>query len=352
MGGDGPFPPWATAPELIMNTTILSGDRLPVRYGRGKWSLAALMVLVVILLGSCASPPATVAPRTRAEAIPPGAIKVVPTLDTLPPRLHSDEYEVPVPLDSAVNTAGGEDSAFVMPDGNTLYFFFTPDVSIPAEKQLLDGVTGIYVSREQNGRWQPATRVVLQSENKLALDGCAFVQGDTMWFGSAREGNYRGVDIWTARLKDGRWTDWQNAGEQLNLAYEVGELHITADGNEMYFHSPRSGGQGEYDIWVTNRADGEWQLPQNVGVVNTTGTEGWPFVTQDGNELWFTRTYQGSPAIFRSKRANGQWQPPELVISQFAGEPSLDNAGNIYFTHHFFKDGRMIEADIYVAYRK
>ena len=39
-------------------------------------------------------------------------------------------------------------------------------------------------------------------------------------------------------------------------------------------------------------------------------------------------------------------------ISQFAGEASLDNKGNIYFTHHFYKDGVMLEADIYVAYKK
>ena len=40
-----------------------------------------------------------------------------------------------------VNTSGREDSPFLLPDGQTLYFFFTPDVSIPAEKQLFDGVT-------------------------------------------------------------------------------------------------------------------------------------------------------------------------------------------------------------------
>jgi hypothetical protein len=41
-----------------------------------------------------------------------------------------------------------------------------------------------------------------------------------------------------------------------------------------------------------------------------------------------------------------------LIISQFAGESSVDNEGNIYFTHHFYKDGVMLEADYYVAYRK
>jgi hypothetical protein len=97
---------------------------------------------------------------------------------------------------------------------------------------------------------------------------------------------------------------------------------------------------------------GGWLAPRNIETVNTTETDGWPSLNYDGNELWFTRIYQGSPALYRAKKINGEWRDPELIISQFAGESSIDRAGNIYFTHHFFKDGVMLEADIYVAYRK
>ena len=47
--------------------------------------------------------------------------------------------------------------------------------------------------------------------------------------------------------------------------------------------------------------------PQNVEIVNNPEDGGWPFVTQDGNELQFTRMYMGSPAIFSSKKDNGEW---------------------------------------------
>lgn len=316
------------------------------------------MVIAITLIGGCADsagPVITPTPLleiTREEAIPASAVKMTPENDALPPILHSDEFEAPIPLGQGVNTAGGEDSAFITQDGSALYFFFTPDVSIPAEKQLFDGVTGIWVSQKQNGEWGIAQRVVLQGEDELALDGCVFVQGDEMWFCSARAGNYRGVDMWIARYQEGRWADWQNAGSKLNVDYGVGELHVTVDGKEIYFHSSRDGGSGGADIWVTRLSNGEWQEPENVEAVNTPDTEGWPFITQDGKGLWFTRFYMGSPAIFRSYKVDGEWGEPELIISQFAGEPSLDNQGNLYFTHHYFEDGKMIEADIYVAYRK
>jgi len=69
--------------------------------------------------------------------------KMTPEKDIYPPILYSDEWEEPVPLPYPVNTAGGEDSPFIMPDGKTLYFFFTPDVSAPLEQQVVDGVTGV-----------------------------------------------------------------------------------------------------------------------------------------------------------------------------------------------------------------
>lgn len=319
------------------------------------WKALTVIIATILLLSGCSGQTALskeTPPKSRLESIPLTAVKQSPSSDRLPPQLHSSEFQQPMPMDSAVNTAGAEDSAFITPDGNSLYFFFTPDGTIPAEKQLTDGVTGIYLSRKVGGQWQPAERVLLQKADDVSLDGCVLVQGNQMWFCSARVGNYRGVDMWTAEYKGGKWTNWQNAGKLLNQDYEMGEMHITADGNEIYFHSGRAGGKGGYDIWVTRKVNNEWQTPENIEAINTADTEGWPFVTQDGKELWFTRWYLGSPAIFRSQKINGQWSKSELIISQFAAEPSLDNEGNLYFTHHFYWDGVQLDADIYVAYRK
>jgi hypothetical protein len=181
----------------------------------------------------------------------------------------------------AQSTPQGEDSAFVTPDGNTLYFFFTPDVNVPAEQQVLEGVTGIYVSKKQDGAWGTAERIILQDSGKLALDGAEFVQSDTMWFASAREG-YTGVNYFTAQFKDGKWTNWQYVDDKLMKAYRMGEMHITAEGNTLHFHSDRSGGKGGLDIWASQKVNGEWQTPENVAAFNTEGNEGWPFLTQNG----------------------------------------------------------------------
>lgn len=310
-----------------------------------------VLILLVFVLASGCQPAAPAVPMVSiTEAIPPDAIKFSPEMDAAPPILHTDAWQQPVPLPGAPTTAGLEDSPFITPDGSTLYYFFTPDADVPAEGQLVDGVTGIYASHRENGTWGDPQRILLQDPGKLAMDGCIFVQGQTIWFCSVREGNAREIDIYTASLENGVWTNWQSAGEPINVEYQVGELHITADGQQLYFHSLRPGGQGEMDIWVLNRVDGAWAPPENVTAVNTPGSEGWPYISPDGRELWFTRTYQGSPGIFRSVMTADGWGEPELIVSQFAGEPTLDAVGNLYFTHHYIVNGQIWEADIYVAY--
>lgn len=313
------------------------------------FSIVSLLIVLSILSGCISN-------NHRLDSIPANAVKMTPETDVFPPVLHSDEWEYPIPMPGPINTAGAEDAPVISPDGNLFLFFFTPDVTVPPNEQLFDGVTGIWWTTKENGVWAEPERAILNYG--IALDGPLCIEGDILWFCSARVGNYRDIDIYTAELRNNKWTNWKNAGELLNVDYEVGELYTTTDGNTMFFDSQRDKGFGGKDIWVTNKVNGQWTEPINLGPpINTEFDEGLPYVSPDGKELWFTSWsklgYQG-PAIFRSiKDEFGNWSEPEEIISNFAGDPGLDAEGNIYFTHHFFtEDMQMIEADIYVAYRK
>ena len=285
---------------------------------------------------------------TRESQIPTDAIKVTTQTDLNSPKSLSNEYYDPVPLNGEINTAGAEDSAFIIPNGSALYFFFVPDVRVPITEQVLDPTVGIYVSKYNQGIWSEPTRIVLQDKGKLAMDGCEFVQDNIMYFCSAREG-YTGLHWFKAEFVDGKWQNWENADQLLKTEeFETGELHISPDGKELYFHSRRAGGMGGLDIWVSRNINGEWSTPEIVDAVNSDGDEGWPALSPDGNELWFSRNY----GVWRSKKVDGKWQEPEEMFAPLCGEPSIDESVNVYFTHHFFDGDTMIEADIYIARKK
>lgn len=310
-------------------------------------TLFAVLVTVLLLTGCGEQEHSSEHPiLSREAALPHDREKVVPAQDRSPPVMHSDEFEEPVPV-ADINTAGAEDSPFIHAKSNDLYFFFTPDVRVPVEKQLVDNVTGIYLARWENGAWQAPRRVWLQEPGKLSLDGCAFVQDALLLFCTVREG-YTGVHWFSATRQEGQWGDWQQA--DFPSDFEVGELHIHQ--NTLYYHSSRTGGKGGLDIWTLTREEDSWKNPANLAAVNTEADDGWPYITPHGKELWLTRTYQGTPALFRSLHKNGTWTTPTLMVSSFAGEPTLDQEGNLYFVHHYYREGEMIEADLYVAYRK
>ena len=282
----------------------------------------------------------------RHGAIPSTANKGDPATDLHPPILHSDEFEEPVPM-PVINTAGGEDAPFIPAGRSEMYFFFGAVLEEDPAIAIRDPVNGIWVSKQVGGQWQEPTLVWLQGYDELALNGCPVVDGNEMFFCTARAG-HTGLVWYRAEYQDGAWGNWSLA--DIPAEHEVGEFHI--HGDELYYDSPRAGGMGGHDIWKLTRVNGQWTNPENVAAVNTDAEEVRPYLTPDGNELWVTQWVLGSPALVRSKRVDGEWQAPELIISQFAGECTMDAQGNLYFVHHFYENGVMKDADIYVAYKK
>lgn len=103
------------------------------------------------------------------------------------------------------------------------------------------------------------------------------------------------------------------------ISWSVGDHNdghpwISANGEVLFFSSNRPNGQGGYDIWLSQRVDGIWQEPINLGpTVNTAGDEKFP--TLDSDTLYFSsdgKAGMGGLDIFKTYLlADGRWAPPE-----------------------------------------
>lgn len=322
-----------------------------------KYKPTILLLLVLIIILSCFSGCTTNDTKTREEAIPDDAVKMTPETDIFPPVIHSSEWVDPIPMEGPINTAGVEDAPVISPDGNTFFFFFTPDANIPPNEQLLDGVTGIWWCQKQGDSWSEPSRVLL-SKNTV-LDGPVCIHENTLWFASFRVGNYgEDGDIWTATNENEEWKNIENAGQLLNDEYNIGEMYLSGDNNTIYFSRDSTPGSGDIDLFTTTFVNDSWTEPENIGSpVSSYMSDAQPFVNDDETELWFTRLstkgYAG-PSVYRSiKNPNGTWGESEEIVSNFVGDVGMDAAGNLYFTHVFVDESMTkIETDIYVCYRK
>jgi hypothetical protein len=66
---------------------------------------------------------------------------------------------------------------------------------------------------------------------------------------------------------------------------------MTNDGNKIYFSTNRPGGHGGYDIWISEKAEDEWQIPVNAGsAINSHLDETHPSLTNNSDAIYFMRS--------------------------------------------------------------
>jgi outer membrane protein OmpA-like peptidoglycan-associated protein len=193
----------------------------------------------------------------------------------------------------------------------------------------------VYFSRQEYEVWDQA--MPLRGINTQYNEGsvCLSRDGRTMFFArcDSPEG-YGNCDIFTAELQaDSTWGGVRNLG--INVNSKAWDSHPSLGRNEdtLYFASDRIGGFGLSDIWFTTKAkDGHWLPVQNAGpVINTRNNEVSPFVHPVYDVLYFSSNGQnlnfGEFDIYKSNRIDGLWQEPQNI------GPLVNGTGSeFYFT--------------------
>ncbi|MEJ8755456.1 OmpA family protein [Pontibacter sp. H259] len=200
--------------------------------------------------------------------------------------------------------------------------------------QRPDQDENIYISELQNGEWQAPTSISA-TINTNANEGAATISGDgkTLVFTScSRPDSFGDCDLYISYRTGNEWSKPQNMGSGVNSKNWDSQPSLSADGRTLYFSSMRGGGIGKEDIWVTSqKADGTWAAPQNMGVpVNSNGRDLAPFIHVSGSTLYFVSDgHQGLGGldVFMTDLGTSQhWQTPKNLgypLNTHADESSL-----------------------------
>jgi hypothetical protein len=138
--------------------------------------------------------------------------------------------------------------------------------------------------------------------------------GRTMYFNCFNRAATPGSDICVSTLRDGEWTEPQVVGPPISMPeYMEVEPLLSPDGNQLYIMSNRPGGLGAMDIWVSDRVDGEWTEPRNLGApINSEYTDHCLyFAGENWDVAYWTSTRPGgfgANDIWMSRRVDGVWQ--------------------------------------------
>ena len=151
-------------------------------------------------------------------------------------------------------------------------------------------------------------------------EGAQMISLDGQWLvftGCNRNDGWGSCDIYISYLTPQGWSEAINLGGKVNSDQWDSQPSLSPDKRDMYFASRRFGGLGGSDIYVTHSLpNGKWSEPENLGPeINTKGDESCPFIHADNQTLYFTSTglqgYGEDDLFFTKKGPKGDWSVPQ-----------------------------------------
>ena len=208
-------------------------------------------------------------------------------------RLVEDHWSKAVKMAEPVNSDQNEGSGCLSQDGRMLFF-------TACDRKDGAGRCDLYIAYRKGKGWsRPQNLGPAINTGGWESQPCLSIDGQTLYFASDRKGGQGGIDIWMSRLEEGQWTTPVNLGPTINTSGTEKCPFLSFDGQKLYFSSDGHIGMGDMDLFVSTRVnDSTWGEPVNLGYpINTSGDESSIIVSPDG------RT-----AIFSSDKFGGQGQ--------------------------------------------
>lgn len=226
------------------------------------------------------------------------------------------QWSEPVNLGPNINSSSFEFGHCLTPDEDTIYF--------ASDRPGGKGGYDLWCSWKEKEEWVPA-RNMDDSINTSWNENSPFLSSDggVLYFSSTRPYGPGDYDIYSAERKNGVWQMPICLSYPLSTRYSDGWPCLSPDGNQLYFSSDRPGGEGHLDIWMAEKNKGQWVNPINLGdSINQPGWESSPALSPDGNELYFRRdtvTQNRPAAIWHTAKRKEVWQKATKLPSPVNG---------------------------------
>jgi hypothetical protein len=195
----------------------------------------------------------------------------------------------PVRLPDGVNSSANDRAAFVSPDGHWLF--------LASNRPGGAGDYDLYMSWRahvhDDGAWEePVNMTALNTsgfESGPAMSGdWRFGEAELFYVSNPGPGGQAYADIYVVTLNRHGAVGIPSVVSELNSSASEGRPYLSRDGRVIYFQSNRPGGVGGFDIWMSrrDRPDEPWSPPENVTELNTADGDLTPVLSWDGLEMF------------------------------------------------------------------
>ena len=207
----------------------------------------------------------------------------------------STVYGRPDKFSKSFNSKYHDAAVTVTEDGNQMFF---------TRNNFKDGKLGrsddgivklkVFYANKQDDSWGELQSLPFNSDEYSVLHPALSPSGERLYFASDMPGGFGGMDIYYSEKDNGRWNPPVNLGPNVNNEGHQAFPFVAPDGR-IYFASDGHVGLGGYDIYyTTEKAAFEFTLPENLGApVNSTADDHSILVLEDGNFGYFSSNRTG-----------------------------------------------------------
>ncbi len=200
-------------------------------------------------------------------------------------KLKNDTtWTEPKPIDN-LNTNLHDAAVSVSADGTQLIIY----------KNMGGGNGDLFISRLIGNKWTSPVYQVGINTNAWEGSACFIPNQNKIIFASEKKGGLGKRDLYEAeKLKDNTWGNIKNLGPVINTKYDEDAPFVTADGKTLFFSSNNSNSIGGYDVFRSDKKNGKWQKPYNLGQpINTKDEDKFYTVRGDGKKAYYSSFKQG-----------------------------------------------------------
>lgn len=203
-------------------------------------------------------------------------------------NLGKNGWEKALNVGTPINTKMHDAVISLSPDGKTLYFY----------RGLKQGT--FYSSTLKGNVWTKPEVFFQDARATSGYSDASFfgyaVSGSELYVVSESDTGTTGRDIYLSKKKsDGSWGPLTNIGAPINTRYNEDAPFITSDGNTMYFSSKGHNSMGGYDIFKSERKGDTWSEPVNLGVpINSPGEDIYFIIGNKGDQAYYSSSSHSS----------------------------------------------------------
>lgn len=271
------------------------------------------------------------------------------------------EFHSPKKLSSAINSMGEEGLPLLSPDGKQLFF----------TRALYDGNSGgkfsgqdVWYSEITAKGWKNSnnTFININNEGHNAIIGLSR-DGNTRYFMNASP-KEKMNGIYVSKRINNYWTRPEFVRIPGIDNQNFLGVFVSPDFDVILFSMKALDSRGEEDLYFSVKtSSGQWSVPKNMGAtINTTGFEISPFLSADKKRLFFASNGHGGEGdadIFYSERLYNSWETWSVPVNlgkvvnskKFDAYFSIYGDSIAYFASN--RDGKFSDLyEVRVAYGK